>query len=91
MFRQLDQRHNDQLTVTLEWDPATDTVQVRCEDHCSPRQSFSYSVDPQDARLAFLHPFALRPSTQDSDQLQSGPGQPQVAPMKRLRRRFPPS
>jgi hypothetical protein len=60
MLRQLDQRHGDGLTVTLEWDPETDRVQVRCEDQRSPDQPpLCYPVDPRDARLAFLHPFAL--------------------------------
>ena len=63
MLRELDQCHNDRLTVPLEWDPATGNVQVRYEDHRSPAQSFAYSIDSQDARLAFLHPFELRPSS----------------------------
>lgn len=65
MFRELDQRHGDGLTVTLEWNGATGEIQVRCEDRRSPEGSFTYSVDPDDARLAFLHPFALRPSSQE--------------------------
>jgi hypothetical protein len=31
MFRELDRRQSQQLTVTLEWDPATGVVRVRCE------------------------------------------------------------
>jgi hypothetical protein len=61
MFRQLDERHSAQLTVSLEWDSATGDVQVRCEDHDSPEDSFFYLVDPESALFAFLHPFALRP------------------------------
>jgi len=85
MFRELDQRHSDGLTVTLEWDPAGWEVQVRCEDHRSPEQSFKYSVDPEDARLAFLHPFTLRPSSQDSDASASSPNPGQTAGGKRRR------
>jgi hypothetical protein len=73
MFRQLDQRHSQQATVTLEWDPATGNVQVRFEDHSSSEESFSYSVDPENARLAFLHPFALRPSQLEHTASPQGP------------------
>lgn len=61
MFRQLDERHGAQMTVTLEWDSTTGDVQVRCEDHDSPADSFSYLVDPREAPNAFLHPFVFRP------------------------------
>ena len=88
MFRELDQRHNDGLTVTLEWDPATGNVQVLCEDRCSPAASFAYLVDPRYARLAFLHPFALRPSSGDSDRSVSSPDRGQIAGTKRRRRWF---
>ncbi len=33
MFRELDQRISDGLTVTLEWEPDTGTVWISCEDH----------------------------------------------------------
>ena len=88
MFRELDQRHSDRLTVTLEWDPATGNVQVLCEDRCSPEASFAYLVDPRDARLAFLHPFGLRPLRGDSDRSVSSPDHGQVAGRKRRRRWF---
>jgi hypothetical protein len=61
MLRQLDQRKGDGLTVTLEWDSERDRVWVRCEDETLPDQALCYPVEPCDARLAFLHPFALRP------------------------------
>ena len=62
MFRELDQRKADRMTVTLEWDPATGNVQVRCEADWLPDESFSYLVDPRAAALAFKHPFAMRPA-----------------------------
>jgi hypothetical protein len=65
MFRELDQRRADRMTVTLEWDPATGHVQVRCEADQSPDQSFYYSVDPREAALAFKHPLAMRPASID--------------------------
>jgi hypothetical protein len=65
MFRQLDQRHSDQLTVTLEWDPDSGDVWVRCEDHRRPEESFTFWVEPHKARHAFLHPFAARPVALD--------------------------
>ena len=36
MFRELDQRHGGQLTVTLEWDPTPAGYEVRCEHHRVP-------------------------------------------------------
>ena len=87
MFRELDQRHSDRLTVTLEWDSATGNVQVLCEDRCS-EASFAYLVDPREARLAFLHPFALRPSREDRNRSVSSPDHGRVAGTKRRRRWF---
>jgi len=59
MLRQLDQRHSDGLTVTLEWDSDTGGVQVRCEDERLPdRPPLRFVVPPPEARTAFLHPFA---------------------------------
>jgi hypothetical protein len=59
MLRQLDQRESDGLIITLEWDPDTDRVQVRCEDeHMPDPVLLCYPVEPGDARIAFLHPFA---------------------------------
>lgn len=88
MFRQLDQRHGDSSTITLEWDPATGAVQLRYEDHASPEASFSYPVEPRDARIAFLHPFSLRASDQGTDVSAACPGPGQGAPTKRRRRWF---
>ena len=67
MFRELDQRKADRMTVTLEWDPATGHVQVRCEDDRVPDESFCYVVDPREAAHAFKHPFAMRPANIDRD------------------------
>ncbi len=62
MLRQLDQRNTAGLTITLEWDPETDQVLVRCEDeHAGGQPVLCYPVDPRDARFAFLHPFAANP------------------------------
>jgi hypothetical protein len=66
MFRELDQRKAHQMTVTLEWDPATGQVQVRCEADRCPDESFCYRVDPREAALAFKHPFSMRPASVDS-------------------------
>jgi hypothetical protein len=62
MLRELDERKNSGLTVTLEWDTETGLVQVRCEDERSGDQPpLCYPVAPCDAWLAFLHPFAMCP------------------------------
>jgi hypothetical protein len=65
MFRELDQRKADRMTVTLEWDPATGRVQVRCEADGLPGESFCDLVDPREAAAAFKHPFAMRPASID--------------------------
>jgi hypothetical protein len=88
VFYELDQRRDDRLTTTLEWDRATGNVQVRCEDTFSPDESFSYSVDPRKARLAFLDPFALRPVVQDPDLSDGGRYHGRFAVKKRWRRLF---
>jgi hypothetical protein len=40
MFRELKLRTADRMTETLEWDPATGHVQVRCEADLFPDESF---------------------------------------------------
>lgn len=72
MFRELDQRHGGQLTVTLEWDPDTGRLRVRCEDHRVPGNGCMFPVEPADARHAFLHPRAACPADCDPAGL-SGP------------------
>jgi hypothetical protein len=88
MFRELDQRQSQQISVTLEWDPATGVVRVRCENDRSPEQGFTYSVDPRDARLAFLHPLALRPSGEAREPSVSRADQRQSTGRTRWRRWF---
>jgi len=75
MLHELDQRKGDGLTVTLEWDSHTGHVQVRCQDERSPDHNLlCYPVAPCNARLAFLHPFALSPFVERShpEDLQAG-------------------
>jgi hypothetical protein len=79
MFRELDQRHSDGLTVTLEWDETTGGLRVRCDDRRSLEESFTYAVHADDARLAFLHPFALRPSSHEHQSPVSSPDPAQDA------------
>jgi hypothetical protein len=86
MFRELDQRHSDGLTVTLEWEETMGGLRVRCDDRRSPEESFTYPVDPDDARLAFLHPFALRPTSQEHQSPVSSPDPAQDAASDRRRR-----
>jgi hypothetical protein len=58
-LRQLDQRTGDGLTVTLEWDSETNHLHVRVQDDRSPdKPPLCFAVEPRDARVAFLHPFA---------------------------------
>ena len=86
MFRELDQRKADRMTITLEWDPATGHVQVRCEADRSPNQSFCYLVDPREAALAFKHPFAMRPASLDRVRPDESRGQRPLGSQRRWRR-----
>jgi hypothetical protein len=90
MFRELDQRKAHQMTVTLEWDPATGHVQVRCEAEWSPGEGFCYPVDPREAALAFKHPFAMRPASVDSVRSDESPDQRSLGVQRRWRRRLRP-
>ncbi len=87
MFRELDQRRSGQITVTLEWEPATGNVQVRCEADGPAEETFRYSVDPREGRRAFLHPYALRPPSQDATLDRSGNQRPNAG-SNRWRRWF---
>ena len=59
MLRQLDQRNTAGMTITLEWDSATNRVFVTCVDGLAGHEPLlCYPVEPRDARFAFLHPFA---------------------------------
>ena len=86
MFRELDQRKADRTTVTLEWDPATGHVQVRCEADRFPDESFSYPVDPREAALAFKHPFAMRPASIDRVRSDESRDQRPLGAQRRWRR-----
>ena len=54
-FRELNQSTADGLTVTLEWNPATDALRVVVVDRESAAVTFPVRAD--DASDAFLHPF----------------------------------
>jgi hypothetical protein len=62
MLRQLDRRQCDGLTVTLEsiWKPMR--YRFGCEDEHTPAPTTALLLRRAgDARLAFIHPFALGP------------------------------
>ena len=64
MFRELDQREGDGLVVTLDWDPDANRVWICCEDQRLPdRPPPCYTIEPRDARRAFLHPFVYAPDS----------------------------
>jgi hypothetical protein len=86
MFRELDQRKAARMTITLEWEPATGHVQVRCEADRSPDENFCYLVDPREAALAFKHPFAMRPASVDSVRSDESGDQRPLAAQRRWRR-----
>jgi hypothetical protein len=55
--RELDQRHDDGITVTLLWYGDTDRVAVHVADSRA-EEEFELEVAPGEARDAFLHPYA---------------------------------
>jgi dihydrofolate reductase len=55
--RELDHRVNDGLDVKLLWNSLTDRVSVAVEDERTG-EFFEFDVDPEDALIAFYHPYA---------------------------------
>ena len=56
-IRELDHRVSDGLDVTLLWNSLTDRVSVVVEDERTG-EIFELDVDPEDALIAFYHPYA---------------------------------
>jgi dihydrofolate reductase len=56
-IRELDHRVNDGLDVKLLWNSLTDHVSVAVEDERTG-EFFELDVDPEDALIAFYHPYA---------------------------------
>jgi carotenoid cleavage dioxygenase-like enzyme len=55
---ELDQRESDGIIVTLEWDPAANELYVHVND-TKKGDEFTIARFPhEDAREAFLHPYA---------------------------------
>lgn len=55
--RELDHRSGDGIDVTLLWNSLTDRVSVEVEDERAG-EYFELDVDPEDALIAFEHPYA---------------------------------
>jgi hypothetical protein len=60
MFVELDTRHNDGLTVRLEWDRETGRTQIVLDDARS-EGLIAFGVPPVSAADAFRHPFRYAP------------------------------
>jgi hypothetical protein len=60
MFVELDTRHNDGLTVRLEWDRDTGQTQIVVHDTRSDGR-IAFGVQPVSAADAFRHPFRYAP------------------------------
>jgi hypothetical protein len=60
MFVELDTRHDDGLTVTLEWDRDTGHTQIVVHDVRSDAL-LAFGVPPAHAGNAFRHPFRYAP------------------------------
>jgi hypothetical protein len=60
MFVELDTRHGDGLTVTLEWDRATGQTQIVVQDTRSDGRIVC-GVPPVNAADALRHPFSYAP------------------------------
>lgn len=57
-IHELDQRSNDGIDVRLLWNSRTDRVSVAVEDQRSGEFFELPVVDPNDALVAFHHPYA---------------------------------
>jgi hypothetical protein len=60
MFVELDTRHGDGLTVTLEWDRDTGHTQIVVHDMRADAP-IAFAVAPVSAGDAFRHPFRYAP------------------------------
>jgi carotenoid cleavage dioxygenase-like enzyme len=60
MFVELDRRHGDGLTVTLEWDRDTGHTQIVVHDMRAD-SPIAFVVPPVNAADAFRHPFRYAP------------------------------
>jgi carotenoid cleavage dioxygenase-like enzyme len=60
MFVELDTRHGDGLTVTLEWDRDTGQTQIVVRDTRTVGP-IAFGVPPVNAADAFRHPFRYAP------------------------------
>ena len=56
MFVELDTRHGDRLTVSLEWDRDTGATQIVIED-ARDAQVLVFGIPRANAADAFRHPF----------------------------------
>ena len=57
-IHELDQRSNDGIDVSLRWNSLTNRVSVAVEDQRTGEFFELPVVDPQDALIAFHHPYA---------------------------------
>jgi hypothetical protein len=57
VIHELDQRTNDGLDVRLLWNPLTNRVSVAVEDQRTGEFFELDVVDPEDALIAFYHPY----------------------------------
>ena len=64
-LRELDQRKNDGIEVTLLWNSRTSQVHVAVVDS-REGTAFELEVAAEDAREAFHHPYAFAPRVQET-------------------------
>jgi hypothetical protein len=57
-IHELDQRSNDGIDVSLRWNSLTNRVSVAVEDQRTGEFFELPVVDPEDALIAFHHPYA---------------------------------
>ena len=57
-IHELDQRNNDGIDVRLLWNSLTNRVSVAVEDRRTGEFFELQAVDPEDALIAFHHPYA---------------------------------
>jgi hypothetical protein len=57
-IQELDRRSNDGIDVRLLWNSLTNRVSVAVEDQRTGEVFELHVVDPEDALIAFYHPYA---------------------------------
>ena len=88
MFRELDERESNGITITLEWDDNSGQVRLRFAERPSSWHCVTCVIDPANARRHFDDPFTVLPIGGDQRPGRVGRQGSRLAKSKLLRYRF---